>query len=308
MSDQSSSTTSVTDTRATDNTATHDTTSTATTSTAATSAATGGRLRMLPPAPAGFDPFTASSRDLARHGLPRRPDPDTEPDLASLWETKAAQYRGFTHLEPSARPGSPLFAPDTSDICGYSLTTDAGPFTSLFITSTVPDLQYDTDPDGINTLHTYAGLGLLDVHVHLSVDSAQSVTCTLMATAVGIVDLPLRPGDLFSATLCLNTNPAATASYFFVNETTAQTMSFSVDTGLPHATFVNAGVSRDGVTRPGQSLARFGAVYFDEIRAYNSNGNRSLTSGQSVNMVDSRGTRLATASALTSYAFKVISG
>jgi hypothetical protein len=273
------------------------------------------RLRLLPPAPAGFDPFAATAEALARHGLPRRPDPETEPSLAALWEHKASQYRDFEHLAPVAEPAvvtTPLavpgLGPDPIDSCGYSLTTTSGPFTSLFITWTVPDLQFDGDAFGINSLHTFAGLGFLDVHVQLTVDSSQSVTCVLWAEAVGNVGLAVRPGDVLSASLCLNTNAAGTAGYFFTNETSAQTMSFSVDTGFPPAVTVNAGVTRDGVIRPGQSLARFGSVYFDSISAYNTSGHQSLLSGERITMTDTTGTVLASAYELTDYAFKVVSG
>jgi hypothetical protein len=283
----------------------------------------GGRLHRRPPAPKGFDPFGATAQDLARYGMPRRPDPRTEPDLAALWERKAAQYRDFEHLAPVAlgpvtsrpapsRPATsgpevaPGLGPDAIDSAGYSLTTTSGPFTSLFVTWTVPDLTYDSDAFGINSLHTFVGLGFLDVHVQLSVDSSQSVTCALSAEAVGAIGMSVRPGDIVSASLCLNPNPSGAAAYFFTNETTAQTMSFSVNTGFPPAVTVNAGVTRDGVIRPGQSLARFGTVYFDEISAYNSSGHQSLLAGEAITMTDSTGAVLATPYELTDYAFKVV--
>ena len=273
------------------------------------------RVRLLPPAPAGFDPFTAAPRDLARHGLPRRPDTETEPELAALWERKAQQYRDFEHLEPvvlnpavASAGVTPALGPDPIDSAGYTLNSNSGPFTSLFITWTVPDMQFDGDAFGINSIHTFAGLGFLDVHVQLSVDSSQRVTCGLWAEGVGDIGLGVRPGDVVSASLCLNTDAAGTAAYFFTNETTAQTMNFSVATGFPPAVTVNAGVTRDDVQRPGQSLARFGTVYFDEISAYNSSGHQSLLSGQSMNMTDSTGTVLASTYGLTDYTFKVVSG
>jgi hypothetical protein len=171
----------------------------------------------------------------------------------------------------------------------------------------VPDLQFDDDEFGINSLHTFAGLGFLDAHVQLSVDSSQTVTCGLWAEPVGDIELAVRPGDVLSASLCLETDSAGTAAYFFTNETTAQTMSFSVDTGFPPAVTVNAGVTRDGVIRPGQSLARFGTVYFDDISAYNSSGRQSLLSGETINMIDTSGATLAHAYELNDSAFKVVS-
>jgi len=270
------------------------------------------RVRLHPPAPTGFDPFDATPQELARHGLPRRPDSAREAGLAALWERKAARYRDFEHLQPVVLDPSPLpppapaLGPDPVDSCGYSLTSSSGPFTSLFLAWTVPDLRFDTDPFGINSLHIFAGLGFLDVHTQLTVTAAQSVTCSLWAQGVGTIGLSVRPGDVISASLCLNTNPAGTAAYFFTNETTAQTMSFSVDTGFPPAVTVDAGVTRDGVLRPGQSLARFGSVYFDEIGAYNAAGHQSLVSGQAITMAEGA-TVLATPVPLAGDVFKVVS-
>ena len=108
---------------------------------------TSGRmgLRICPPPPAGFDPFAASSVDLARHGLPLRPDPQTQPDLAALWERLADRYRDFEHLEPrpdtatankkaARETAAPSLLPlDPQESCGYSLFgSQATPFTALF--------------------------------------------------------------------------------------------------------------------------------------------------------------------------------
>jgi hypothetical protein len=81
--------------------------------------------------------------------------------------------------------------------------------------------------------------------------------------------LSVRPGDAISATLCLQTDAAGTANYFLANETTFQTVNFTIATGFPPAHTINAGVTRDsefnGLRDP---LARFGVVYFDELSAF----------------------------------------
>ena len=46
----------------------------------------GFKIRRFGSLPEGFDPFTATDRQLADHGLPRRPDAQTEPKLRTLWE------------------------------------------------------------------------------------------------------------------------------------------------------------------------------------------------------------------------------
>ncbi len=284
-----------------------------------TSGGTG--LRICPPPPAGFDPFAASSVDLARHGLPLRPDPQTQPDLAALWERLADRYRDFEHLEP--RPDTAtaskkatretaalsLLPLDPQESCGYSLFgSQATPFTALFATWTVPDLRYSQDPyTPVNSFRTFVSLGFLDLHTEMSVDSAQHITCGLWAQDVGTINLPVSPGDVVSGSLCLDTKPPGTAHYFLANQTTGQTINFTVDTGFPPAVTVAAGVSRGGWDHPNPALARFGVVYFDEISAYNTNGHQPFpASSDAVTMVDQNGTTLARPDMLTDYAFKTI--
>jgi hypothetical protein len=53
----------------------------------------GARTFELPPD--GFDPMTASADKLRRYGLPRRPDPDSEPQLARLYARAFSRPRTF---------------------------------------------------------------------------------------------------------------------------------------------------------------------------------------------------------------------
>jgi hypothetical protein len=286
-------------------------------------------LRVYPPPPKDFDPFTATVEDMKKHGLPLRPDPEAEPDLAALWERKARRYRSFDHLEPrpatataAAKAITPLISPlDPIDNCGYFLTTGAT-IGVLFLTWTVPDLEYTESPTGApNQFHTTVGLGtnkadtnrgpgFLDVHVEMTVDSAENVTAYLWAAYFGNVNLPVRPGDVISGSLCLAGDPQSIGAYFLANETTGQTINFIVDAELPPGDTVYAGISRSS-NNPEQPpdynpLARFGAVYFDEISVFTTSGPMSLTSGEAVTMVDESGSTLATAASLNDYAFKVV--
>ena len=275
----------------------------------------GKKVHLYRPPSKDFDPFAASEKELIRHGLPLRPDPQTQPGMAALWERQAARYRGFEHLEPqpdtTTAVKKPVTAralgPDPIESCGYQLFSSSAPFTALFITWTVPDLHFTSSPIGVNHFHTFVGLGFLDVHVEMTVDSAQNVTSQIWAQSIGQINLPVRPGDVISGSLCLQTNPAGTAAYFLANETTSQTINFSVDTGFPPAVTVNAGVTRSWpLNQPFPPLASFGVVYFDEISAYTTSGPRSLTSGEAITMVDQNGRTLARPVRLTDYAFKTV--
>jgi len=235
--------------------------------------------------------------------------------MAALWERQAARYRNFQPVEPhpdtttaNKKPiAVPALGPDPTESCGYQLFNSAAPFTALFVTWTVPDLHFTPSPLNVDNFHTFVGLGFLDVHIDMTVDSSQNVTSQVWAQDIGTINLPVRPGDVISGSLCLQTNQAGTASYFLANETTAQTINFSVDTGFPPAVTINAGVSRSWpLNQPFPPLARFGVVYFDEISAYTTSGPLSLTSGEAITMVDRNGKTLARPVRLTDSAFKTV--
>jgi len=140
----------------------------------------------------------------------------------------------------------------------------------------------------------------------MTVNSAQKVTSQIWAQGVGQVNLPIGPGDVISGALCLDTNPQRTAHYVLANETRSQTMSFKLDTGFPPAVTIDAGVTRGDLNQPAHPLAHFGAVYFDEISAYTTNGSQSLTSGEAITMVDHDGSTLARPVRLNDSAFKAV--
>jgi hypothetical protein len=274
-------------------------------------------VRVFPPAPKGFDALAASKTDLLRHGLPQRPDPRTQPGPAALWEQRARRYRDFEHLEPvllpadeaaeAAEPVAAGFGLPALVSCGFELTFPA-PITIASGTWTVPDLNYNPAPGGFpDHLHTFFGLGFLDVHVEMTVDSAQNVTSLIRIHTGAQVALPVRPGDAVSATLCMQTDAAGTAAYFLANETTSQTVNFTIETGFPPARAINAGITRDSqFNGPPDPLARFGVVYFDELTAFATSGTPRLTNGLPTTMVDANGSALARPEKLTDFTFKVI--
>jgi hypothetical protein len=266
------------------------------------------------PPPKDFDPLAAGKNDLVRYGLPQRPDPQVQPGLAALWEQQARRYRTFDHLQAQVqRPAvkEPEVTPqalglEPTEHCGYTLTSVGAPFTALFVTWTVPNLRYTPSQPGPNKFRTFVGLGFLDVHVEMTVDSAQNVTATITALGVDSVGLPVAPGDVISGSMCLDTKPPGRANYVLANETRSQTVNFSFDTGFPPAVTVNAGISRGAGDNPFNPMAQFGVVYFDEISAYTTSGARSLTNGQAVTMVDRKGATLARPLRLNDFTFKTM--
>jgi hypothetical protein len=278
-------------------------------------------VRVFPPPPKGFDALAATRADLARHGLPPRPDPRRKPAVAALWERRMRRCQDFEHLEPDLLPaGQPTkpvaaagFGLDPLESCGYELINRTGPITVLSGTWTVPNLNHSPTVgfpalDFPNHLRTFFGLGFLDLHVAMTIDAAQNITTVITVFPGPQVVLPARPGDAISATLCLETNPAGTAFFGLANETTAQTMNFTIDTGFPPGVAINAGISRGFSSdfRLFDPLARFGVVYFDELTAFAINGSPLLTDGVATTMVDSNGSVLAQPERLNDFAFKAV--
>ncbi|MDP8928225.1 MAG: G1 family endopeptidase [Actinomycetota bacterium] len=270
-------------------------------------------LRVFPPAPKGFDALAATKEDLARHGLPQRPDPRTQPGLAALWEQRARRYQGFEHLEPEllpadipTEPAAAGFGLDPLTSCGFELTSFGAPITMVSGTWTVPNLNHSPNTGLPNDFRTFFGLGFLDVHVEMTVDTAQDITALIRIHTGAQVALPVSPGDAISAILCLTTDDG-TAFYFLANETTSQTVNFVIETGFPPAVAINAGISRGSqFNGPPDPLARFGVVYFDEVVAWTTNGTRLLTDGVPTTMVDSNGSTLAEPHKLNDFAFKAL--
>jgi hypothetical protein len=278
-------------------------------------ATNGAGVRVFPPAPAGFDATVAAKKELAKHGIPLRPDGTRQPGQAALWDRQVRRYRDFEHLPaelipPDAAIESPpvkaalgLFP---GEACGYELTSFGAPIAMLSGSWTVPNLTHSPTPIDPVFFRTFFGLGFLDVHVEMTVDSAQHVTAEIRIHTGALVALPVSPGDTINATLCLQTNPAGTAFYFLANETTQQTVNFTIDTGFPPAVTIDAGISRGRLGAPFNPLAQFGTVYFDEIVAFSTNGAKFITDGAPTTMVDASGAPLAQPFRLNENAFKIV--
>jgi hypothetical protein len=269
-------------------------------------------LKVFPPPPMGFDALTATKRTLARHGLPERPDPRTQPALAALWERTARRYRGFEHVAADLVPADhPPQVPATAfalapiESAGFELFSSA-PFTVFSGFWTVPDLNFRTGGIGRSEFRTFFGLGFLDVHVEMTVDLAENVTSLIRIHTGAQLPLSVRPGDAISAILCLQTNSAGTATYYLANHMTSRTVNLTLDTGFPPAVTINAGISRSLVMGPSTPLPRFGVVYFDELDAFTTSGTRDLTNGSATTMTGLNGATLARPVRLNDSAFKVI--
>ena len=268
------------------------------------------RFQLFPPIPKGFDAEKATPKELRRHGIPLRPDPIRDPGLAAIWDRSVRHYRDFEHVPVSITPGTlvldprPAFSLFAREACGFELTSFNAPFTIFSGRWVVPNLHHGATQAGTIFFRTFFGLGFLDVHVEMTVDPGQNVTSQVTLGSGAQVNLPVRPGDQMNVMLCLQTNPAGTASFFLTNETTRQRTNFSVDTGFPPAVTINAGISRGVTQNPFNPLADFGTVYFDELTAFTTSGTRQLVDGIATSMVDN-GVTLARPVRLNDFAFRI---
>jgi hypothetical protein len=276
-------------------------------------------LRVSPAPPLDFVPVAAPADALKKHGLPQRPDARVQPHLAALWDRCARRYQGFEHLSPTIQPpeGGPAPAPASLsplENCGYSLgTSSSEPFVAFFIHWTVPHLVYSPAPLGENHFHTFVGLGFLaDVHVEMSVDTAQQVTSQLTVNGTPVTNLPVAPGDAMSAVMCFNSQASGGPTVFIgvANETRGQTINLSAASIDLPAVSVDAGVTLELVQNNPflNALPRFGVVYFDEISAYTTAGYRSFAAAAPVTLTDLHGNTIATPYRLNDYAFKAVYG
>lgn len=272
------------------------------------------RIRLFPPIPKGFDAEKATNKELLRYGIPRRPDPNRAPGLTAIWDQQVRRYRDYEHLKATVTAADPVPEPGVSafgglfprEACGYELTSLDAPITVFSGRWTIPNLRHRPSPHSpLVFFRTFFGLGFLDVHVEMTVDAAQNVTARVMIHTGDQLNLPVRPGDSVSATLCLGTDPSGAAAYFLANETTAQTVRVSMNTGFPRAVTISAGISRGHVGQPFNPLAGFGSVYFDELAAFTPSGQRLLTNGVATSMVEN-GTTLARPFLLNDFAFKIV--
>ena len=212
----------------------------------------GARTFELPPD--GFDPMTASAGELRRYGLPRRPDPDSEPELARLYARAFSRPRRFVKPElvvdsrldaiNAKREGKADFS--SGDWGGAVVTTPASdPPNMVFAQFQVPTVL-NFDPELTQQLVTgfWVGIGGYGNNSLLQAGIAATVTPgTGLFPFFGsvsywawtewwpngfIVDnLAISPGDAVSVLVC-----APQPDHGFVsmeNLTTGQIVSVGVD-------------------------------------------------------------------------------
>ena len=193
---------------------------------------TGGSVRTHPLPPKGFDPRTASARELRRYGLPQRPDPAIHPQLAARWE-EFSRARLLISLPPSGRwrsccPALSVKAargglgdgPEFHLVGGRVHATGSQTFTWVLGQWNVPDVA--PAAGGKGSQYTFAFIGIdgntdvTQIGTIQSVSTAANGSVSKSCYAVyewfpiswsAITNLPVSFGDTMLGLICLTPQP-----------------------------------------------------------------------------------------------------
>jgi Peptidase A4 family len=254
------------------------------------SATAGGGVRTLPLPPKGFDPRTASARELRRYGLPQRPDPATRPQLAARWDEIFS--RKITHVTPTFRPLAELFpgvkprGRPRRDFVTVTNSTWSGAvvhatgsqtFTWVLGQWNVPDVAFAGGGDGAE--YTFAFIGIdgnsdvTQIGTIQSVSTASNGGVSKSCYAVYewwpnswsvITNLPVSFGDTMLGLICLD---SPTEAFFsLLNLTSGVHAGFVFDAPSGTASLENQAewiLERPEVGGVNPPMPNFGEIYFD---------------------------------------------
>ncbi len=258
------------------------------------------KVRTYPVPPTGFDPFSATAADLQRHGLPRRPDAETEAQASLTWMKAMHHYRDrkFTHVVPefkehpervhgpnqrTAEASRGLMDATSSNWSGAVAFVNPAKDPFVWITGewTVPN-AYSPTPGNGETYYLSAWLGIdgdgspdvLQAGTATQVTGASKAVCYAWMEwypqfEVEISNFPFAPGDSASLLIC-STGPT-TASFTFTNLTSLLVTSFKLT--APAGTTLIGNCAEAVLERPGvggklAELPRYGENLFNSVSAH----------------------------------------
>jgi hypothetical protein len=303
----------------------------------------GFSVRTYQPTPEGFDPRTATDRQLLQHGLPRRPHAVRQPEWRAAWDK--AFTRPTTWIVPTfeeikdrkhgpIRPAGRKKLATRSQAAALANATSGNwsgaadfsargkPYKWVAGQWTVPNPHasgagsyYASEWVGID------GWGSSDV---LQAGTETQITQVLWFTItsvytwwewfpageVAITNLPVSPGDVMYCLICVNS--ATSATVYFSNQATGVSTNFTIT--APSGTTLAGNVAEWVVERPTvggnvAALTDYDVVYFDECLAGWSGGGTigvdDLTSATSITMTGSGGAALSVPTIENSHLLKL---
>jgi hypothetical protein len=252
-------------------------------------ATAGGSVRTHALPPKGFNPRTASARELRRYGLPQRPDPAIHPKLAARWDEIFS--RKITYITPTFRPLEELLPgikrrgrprrdlqtvtnPTWSGAVVHA--TGSQTFTWVLGQWNVPDLAPAAGGGG---QYTFAFIGIdgntdvTQIGTIQSVSTAANGIVSKSCYAVyewypnswsAITNLPVSFGDTMIGLICLE---SPTEAFFsLLNVTSGIHAGFVFDAPAGTASLENQAewiLERPEVGGVNPPMPNFGEIYFD---------------------------------------------
>jgi hypothetical protein len=287
----------------------------------------GFQVRALGPLPEGFNPLTASDRQLVAHRIPRRPDAETEPHLRALWDRTVGRTQllivpEFEHHEniqhgpartgagrmvAARRTETRISNATSSNWSGAATFSPAGkPYRFVGGQWTVP--SPNATSDGVFYASEWVGIdgwGSSDV---LQAGTETQITKVLFITIrnvytwwewfpsgeVAISNLPVSAGDVMYCLICADSTSHATM--YFSNQSQGVGTQFEVT--APRGTNLSGNVAEWIVERPTvngsvASLTDYAACYFDECLAGGSGNVNNLSGASLITMTGGGGATLS---------------
>jgi hypothetical protein len=277
-----------------------------------------GRVSAFALPPAGFDPRSASSAELRRYGIPRRPDAATRPELAALWDKIFS--RKLTYIAPTFRPlkelvpgvksrGSirqaavaPISLPFWSGGVVHAASGQA--FTWVLGQWNVPDVQPPPTNTGQGEFYSFAWIGIdgnadvtqMGTIQYATSDGQGNVSRSCYAVYewfpndwTTISNFPVNFGDTMIGLICLDSTTEASAN--LVNVTTGHHVSFPFSAPGSITSLENQIewiMEHPGVTGESPQLPNFGEIYFDSAEGGGSPNDFLANAGPDtvINMVE----------------------
>ena len=248
------------------------------------------RVRTHPLPPVGFDPRTASPRELRRYGLPQRPDASRRPQLAALWDKIFSRkltyitptFQPLEELLPGVRSHGPL-RPDLVTVTHNfwsGCVVHAAPgqtFTWVLGQWNVPDVQPPVTGPG--TWYSFAWIGIDGNSDVTQIGTVQSVTSDGHGKVgrscyavfewfpnnwTAIKNFPVNFGDTMIGLICLESTTEAWANLVNVTSGLHVAFPFSAPSSITsQENQIEWIMERPGVTGQSDQLPNFGEIYFD---------------------------------------------
>jgi hypothetical protein len=277
--------------------------------------------------PSGFDPLTASARDLAQAGFPPRP---TDAKLLARYQRFFNRTKGkFQYIEPTFRvdptktthtnKGSKMGAgTETSDNWsgGVVYAPSGESFAWVQGDWVIPDV-YPTAQDQWQYCANWIGLdgdGSGDVcqagMICSAFQSGSSITRNIYpfhewypSSWVEITNLLVSPGDLVSMLICTQGAGSTTATIYFGNQSSGLSTSYQIT--APSLTKLVGNSAEWIVETPIvngvlSDMPDYGQVFFSTCEAYPTNGGLTVNggTGNNINLVQNN-TTLSTGTLVT---------